>query len=324
MQVTFESDEIKKIKKERFQEIQNFPDHFTDDSIQIDKNYRYEIKNFFEISGKATFENKENIIKITPSFEVSHFTFSGKTYPLEASLCIKGNHNIQLGEVKIIEHPLAVMSAYNLALDFELEYSSFPTFDYCNRIYLENLKDNLIKKERLKYFTVKQPFGIFWEKGYCILEPDSGEKEMILDHQVSYPGTTVGNWRLISKMKPIIFNYIASARTPSFRRGEEAEKFYQIGLAGGLKDYPFTLENVMLLNEDKIYNPRSNYEYSGKNYEFMSHELIDIMSWIRFPEERYGGKFCGKMTTFLFDHHKQIDMAQYFCSEEGRKNLEWE
>jgi hypothetical protein len=48
------------------------------------------------------------------------------------------------------------------------------------------------------------------------------------------------------------------------------------------------------------------------------------MSWIRFPEERYGGKFCGKMTTFLFDHHKQIDMAQYFCSEEGRKNLEWE
>ncbi|TGM52797.1 UDP-3-O-acyl-N-acetylglucosamine deacetylase [Leptospira adleri] len=314
MQIHKTNQTISEFKKNRFPEIAHFPKHFVEDRIPIDVRNSYTIREEFSVKGISTLENQPSTIRVKPaSGSFSKFSHSQKTLELKPEFCIKGNHNIQLGEVKIIEHPIALQSAFGLYLDFELEKPSFPTFDFCDQIYLEGLEKNLQKIGEVPPITVSKPFAVSWEKGYCILEPDSGDQKLILDHQVSYPGVTVGNSRILTEMTPEIFSYIASARTTAFRPGEEAEKFYRIGLAGGLKDYPFTLENVILLNEEKIFNPREKFTHEGKNYEFLAHELIDILAWLRFVEEEYKGRFVGKMTTFLFDHHKQIDIARFVC-----------
>ncbi|TGK22844.1 UDP-3-O-acyl-N-acetylglucosamine deacetylase [Leptospira stimsonii] len=305
---------ISELKNTRFPEIDQFPNHFLDDRFPIDVQNSYTVQKEFSVIGVSTLENQSSTIRVKPSSgSFSKFSYAQKTLELRPEYCIKGNHNIQLGEIKIIEHPIALQSAFGLYLDFELEKSSFPTFDFCDQVYLDGLDNNLQKIGEVPLITVARPFAMSWEKGYCILEPDEGDRKLILDHQVSYPGTTVGNSRIRTEMTPEIFSFIASARTTAFRPGEEAEKFYQIGLAGGLKDYPFTLENVILLNEEKIFNPREKFAHEGKNYEFLAHELIDILAWIRFLEEEYKGRFVGNMTTFLFDHHKQIDIAQFVC-----------
>ncbi|AOP34929.1 UDP-3-O-(3-hydroxymyristoyl)glucosamine N-acyltransferase [Leptospira tipperaryensis] len=315
MQIHTTLQTISELKKNRFPEIDRFPKHFVEDRFPIEVKNSYTIQKEFSVKGVSTLENQPSTIRVKPfSGAFSKFSHSQKTLELKPEFCIKGNHNIQLGDVKIIEHPIALMSAFGLYLDFDLEKSSFPTFDFCDQVYLDGIANNLRVIGEVPPITVAKPFVMSWEKGYCILEPDEGNLKLILDHQVSYPGSTVGNSRITTELTPEIFSYIASARTTAFRPGEEADKFYQIGLAGGLKDYPFTLENVILLNEERIFNPREKFAHEGKNYEFLAHELIDILAWIRFVEEEYKGRFFGKMTTFLFDHHKQIDIAQFVCN----------
>ncbi|XDD49479.1 UDP-3-O-acyl-N-acetylglucosamine deacetylase [Leptospira sp. WS92.C1] len=314
MQISTDSQKISELKQSRYPNSLRFPEHFKDKSYAFFSGESYTISKPFVLQGISTLENKLSTIIVKPAFgafsKFSHLQFS---QDLKPEFCIKGNHNIQLGEVKIIEHPIALMSAFGFYLDFDLEQPSFPTFDFCDQVYLDGIRDNFQKIGDIPCFTVKKSFVIIWEKGYCILEPDDGDQILSLDHQVSYPGDTVGNARIKADMSPQLFAYIASARTTAFRSGVEAEKFYQIGMTGGLKDYPFTLENVILLNEEKIFNPREKFESQGLNYEFLAHELIDILAWIRFVEEEYKGRFVGKMTTYLFDHHKQIDIAQFVC-----------
>ncbi|TGL62369.1 UDP-3-O-acyl-N-acetylglucosamine deacetylase [Leptospira sarikeiensis] len=310
--------EIKDLISERNPKILNLPNQFSKNT-DIDPDYSYTIQKEFEVEGKATFENKLSKVKVSPTEAgKSSFSWNGKKYDLESEYCIKGNHNIQLGEVKVIEHPLAWMLAYGLYADFSLVESSFPTFDYCDRVYLDGSSNNLKKLEKRKKISVSSPFSLVWEKGYCIIEPSENGEDLILDHQVDYPGTTVGRSRILTEFTPEKFSFFGDARTTAFRAKKDAENFYQIGLAGGLKDYPFTLENVLLLDEDKIYNPREKFidPDSGYNFEFMCHEIIDIVSWLRFVEEKYNGRFVGKMTTFLFDHHKQIDIAGFVSNPE--------
>ncbi|EMK01688.1 MULTISPECIES: UDP-3-O-acyl-N-acetylglucosamine deacetylase [unclassified Leptospira] len=319
MKVLTQISEIKDLVSDRNPEILSLPEEFSQET-EVDPEYSYTIQKEFQVQGKATFENKESIIKVSPIQNGrSGFSWNGIRYDLDSRKCIKGNHNIQLGEVKVIEHPLAWMLAFGIYADFTLTESSFPTFDFCDRVYMVHSKGNLKKLGERKKISVSSPFALVWEKGYCVLEPSVQESQgLVIDHQVEYPGTTVGKSRIVTELTAENFSYFGDARTTAFRNKKDAESFYQIGLAGGLKDYPFTLENVLLLDEDKIYNIRDKFQdsRSGYNYEFICHELIDIISWLRFVEEKYEGKFFGKMTTFLFDHHKQIDIAQFSCDPE--------
>ncbi|TGJ98560.1 UDP-3-O-(3-hydroxymyristoyl)glucosamine N-acyltransferase [Leptospira langatensis] len=316
MQVLTSPSQILDLKQSRNPKILSLPDSFRKET-GIDKDSSYTLQKGFTVEGKATFENKPSQVSISPKQNgKSTFSWNGKSYDLDPGKCIKGNHNIQLGEVKVIEHPLAWMLAFGLYADFSLEEASLPTFDYCDRVYMEGAKDNLKEIGKRNPISVSSPFALVWEKGYCIIEPSEDNKFMI-DHQVAYPGETIGNSRIEMEFNSEVFSFFGDARTTAFRTKKDAENFYQIGLAGGLKDYPFTLENVLLLDEDKIYNPREKFVHEGYNYEFLCHEIIDIVSWLRFAEEEYEGRFVGRMTTFLFDHHKQIDIAQFVCDREG-------
>ncbi|PJZ64767.1 UDP-3-O-(3-hydroxymyristoyl)glucosamine N-acyltransferase [Leptospira wolffii] len=317
-QVFTESERIGDLIRTRNPEFRELPDFFIGKVEVPDQNFSYTLSSEFTVSGKATFENKDSKIRVSPALgKRSSFTFGDRRYELDPSLCHKGNHNIQLGEIKIIEHPLAWLLAFGIYADFELSESSFPTFDYCDLPYIEGMRGNLRKGSERPKISVSNPFAMVWEKGYCILEPGDSDF-LVLDHQVAYPGNTIGNARIRMEFRPETFSYFADARTTAFRTKKDAEGFYQLGLAGGLKDYPFTLENVLLLDEEKIYNPRKKYfdPVTNFDYEFLCHEAIDIASWLRFVEEEYQGRFVGRMTTFLFDHHKQIDIAKFACDRE--------
>lgn len=250
--------EIGGLLEDRNRSILGLPDYFTDSTLIVEPGNSYTVEKAFTIEGKATFENKNSLVKISPAAgNRSSFSWDGKKFPLNAADCIKGNHNIQLGDVKVIEHPLAWMLAFGVYVDIETTESSLPTFDFCDRPYLDGLTGNLRIIAPRKTISVSKPLALVWEKGYCVVEPPENSKEseqLIIDHQVSYPGNSIGNARIKTVFEPHSFAYYCDARTTAFRTKSEAEKFYQVGLAGGLKDYPFTLENVLLLDEERIYN----------------------------------------------------------------------
>lgn len=320
MNIETSLDRIKEIKSERFQTITPEPETFKDDRLKLKKDKSYSIINDSIINGISSFENKPIQIQLSsPSSEIPTFGFQNKKLPLIPSLTIKGQHNIQLGEIKIIEHPISVMTALNVNMDLTLSEASFPTFDYCNKPYIDALENNLKETGDAKFFTVKQPFAGVFEKGYFIIEPDEGQKSLLVDHQVSYPGTSIGNSRIQVEISPEFYTFLCDARTPAFRPKEETKKNFEIVKNKLIKDYPITTENVLFVDEDTIYNPRTKFDFNGINHEFMMHELIDIIAFLKFVDVKYSGKFVGRLTTFLFDHHKQIDAANFMCSDEMEK-----
>lgn len=320
MNITTDLNKIKELKSERSTTILPIPDSFTDNRLGLKKTKSYSIVNPSIIEGISSFENKRIQITLNPpASDTPSFSYKEQTLQLVPNLTIKGQHNIQLGEIKIIEHPISVMTALNVNMDFHLTEASFPTFDYCNKPYIDALFNNVRETGNTTFFTTKQPFAGIFEKAYFIIEPDEGRNSLLVDHQVSYPGTSIGNSRIQVEITPEFYTFLCDARTPAFRPKEETKKNFEIVKNKLIKDYPITPENVLFVDEDTIYNPRDKFLYNGINYEFMMHELIDIIAFLKFVDVKYSGKFVGRLTTFLFDHHKQIDAANFMCSDEMEK-----
>ena len=314
---------LKESLAERYSAMLPVDDRFYDSLLGIDGDYVYRLEGEHEVKGRSAFGDKEMSVKFFQKKDVlPRIKYNEQTYPLESRYAGQGEHNIKLGEVRVIEHVLAMLTALNLNLDFELSESSFPLLARCNREYLEVMTGKLIRGEATRYFTVKEPVGGFFgetQEGYFILEPDEGERKLIIDHQVSYPGLSVGLQRLRVPMTPELFTGISGARTPSFRSPEETDKILddirENRAKGRESVYGIGPENVLFVTPEKIYNPRVEYDYRGVNYEFMFHELMDITAWLKFVDLTYGGKFVGRMTTYRFDHHAQVDAARFVCED---------
>jgi hypothetical protein len=141
-----------------------------------------------------------------------------------------------------------------------------------------------------------------------------------VDHQVSYPGTSIGEQRIVFDLTTARFLWFCSARTPNFSRGPEARRFYDMAVAGTTGPYPFTPRNVLFCDENQIFNPLARFDTAGRNLEFILHEILDMIAFLKFIEVAHGGdggKFVGRLTTFYFDHHRQVDALQAFCAAPG-------
>lgn len=318
---------LRALKSERHREVLSVPDHFFDDSygVQVDRRYSLADGDQASVKGIASFENRPVTIRMRkPRGPWPTIGCRGLSMPLHSEYAIKGTHNIQLGQVKIIEHVLAMMTALNLDVDFLLSRPSFPTFDYCNRPFLDALRNRLVDQGPVRRFTVRRPFAGVFDRGYFILEPPAkkdSDRTLVMDHQITYPGKAVGNQRIVAAITPELFSYICGARTTSFR--PETKRIYWLTRLGIARlRYPVTTRNILFADAHRIYNPRSRFDArnadiangaSTANYEFICHELMDVMAWIKFLEVRYEGKFVGRLTTHFFDHHRQVEAARYVC-----------
>ena len=304
---------LRALNAERHRKVLPVPENFRDASYGIRADRRYSLSREVQVRGVASFENRPLTIRMRP---VRGFMPTigcrGLNLPLRSEHAVKGAHNIQLGEVKIIEHVLAMMTALNLDVDFLLSRPSFPTFDHCNRPFLEAARGHFVDQGPAKLFTVRRPFGGIFDRGYFMLEPADGERTLVMDHQISYPGTAVGDQRIVAAITPEFFSYICGARTTSFR--PETRRIYWLTRLGIARlKYPVTVHNILFADAHKLYNPRTWFDAGGINYEFICHELMDVMAWIRFLEVQQNGKFVGRLTTFFFDHHRQVDAARFVC-----------
>lgn len=326
MRIETRSKELRALLSQRHANPLQPPEFFRDPGISLDRKHRYSLAAPFTVEGMASFENKPMRIQVLPWSDRSPeearllghhpgFRYDGRMLPLKTEHARKGAHNIQLGDIKIIEHVLAFLLALGIEADFEVSLPSFPTYDDCNRPFLDGAKPLLRPTGKAKYFTVKRPFaGIFDNGGYFVLEPDDGDHRFVMDHQVSYPGETVGNQRIVAEITPAFFAYICDARTTSFR-GDTKRIYWLARLGIARWFYPVTTRNILFVDPRKIYNPRAKFSAGGVNFEFICHELMDVMAWLKFAEAKYNRRFAGKLTTFLFDHHRQVDAAQYVCED---------
>lgn len=307
---------IEKLKRSRLERFLPLPDRFYRKTL-FKKGRMYGLETSSTVEGTASFENRPVAIRLSPmQSALPRFSSQDHSMSLDPGHCIRGAHNIQLGEIKIIEHIISLMSAMNLRFDVSLTEPSFPTFNECNLPFLRAIEDNVKDIGPAAFFTVKKPFGLLFEKGYVLLEPDDGSRNLRVDHQIEYPGRSIGKQRIEAVISPEFYSFLCSARTPSFRSAEETAKNVELLKSGVKIDYPVSLDNVLFVDPGKIHNPRSVFVEGKVNYEFMMHELIDITAWLMFVELKFRGKFAGKMTTLFFDHHAQIDAAQFVCGEE--------
>ena len=315
MQIETSTAAIRKLKADRHTEILPVPDSFVDHSTGVRVDRRYGLREPVLVRGRSSFENRRSTIEMRGRRgPFPTIGYRGLNRPLHAEHAIKGEHNIQLGDVKIIEHVLALSLAMNLDVDFSLSQPSFPTFDYCNRPFLDGAKDRLVDLGAVRRFTIKRAFAGIFDKGYFILEPAESARQstLVMDHQISYPGQAVGNQRIVADITPELFAFLCSARTTSFR--PETKKIYWLTRLGIARfKYPVTVHNILFADAHKLYNPRKRFDGPAANYEFIFHELMDVMAWLRFLEVKHDGKFVGRLTTFYFDHHKQVDAARYVC-----------
>ena len=320
MKIERKRNAIKNIKEDRARGVLVVPDEFRDERLDLKPSRTYTLTEPVTVTGVSSHEKEPMTIVLGPQAEkLPRFRLKNEardeTLPLTADHLREGTHNMQLGDIKIIEHPLAMLTALNLELDFTLSEASFPTFDYCDRPYLDAIAGKLAPAGDTRFFTVKSPFAGAFEQGYFILEPDEGERRLVVDHQVSYPGKSVGTQRIVTEMTSEFFAYLCDARTPAYRKREDAEGMLTELRENPEKYAPYSLENVLLVDEDRFYNPREKFLHRGVNYEFMMHELIDVTAWLKLVDVRYGGKFVGRLTCFLFDHAKQIAAARFVCTD---------
>lgn len=306
---------IHRLKMERHSEIFSFPDKFVDALPELPVTKRHTISEPVEIDGIGSFSNQPLRIRLSPCADGRpYMAHNGTQLPLDVNHVTTGLHNIQLGEIKIIEHPLALMHALRLDVNIELTVPDFPTFDECDGPYLDAVRTRLQPVDSVPVITVAHPVAVRFERGYFIMEPDQGNQELWIDHQITYPGKSIGTRRIQLALTPDRFAFLCRARTPSFRSTEETAQIYQLARQKAIADYPITDQNVLFVDPDQIHNPRARYDHEGFNYEFLLHEVIDIIAWIKLVEVYYGGNFVGRLTTHFFGHPEQVEAARLFCS----------
>lgn len=286
------------------------PEHFTAD-VDWDPGIVWTVRKPLSVEGTATFENAP--VRITfypqkgsrPMFYLEDGKSRGRA--LRPRNLIHGTNNIQLGPIKIIEHPIALMHALNLDVDIGITLSSFPTFDDCNGPFLDALLHHVRKtRRRASHFTVAAPVAFRFETGYCLIEPD--DRALFIDHEIDYPGV-LGRQRIQVEINPQFFFFLARARTPSFRSVQETDDIIRGARAGALP-FPVSESNVLFADVNGLRNPRESFEWNGHNYEFILHELIDVMAFLKIVESELGGRFRGKLTTYRYGHEQQIEVAQ--------------
>lgn len=308
---------IEVLKGGRLKQLTPIPPHFQDLAFELTPGRRRTIASPRTISGISSFEAQPLTIHLSPCHDGKPaLHYAGERIPIEAGQAGKGQHNIELGGVKIIEHPLSVMVGMQVDFDIAIDQPSFPTLDYCNREYIDALRDNLVDLGPRRTVTLERAVALEFERGYCLLEPDESGA-LTIDHQISYPGATVGERRYQAKITPPFYAFLAAARTPSFRPGGESKKNFELVRAGQTGGFPITVENVLFVDENEYYNPRPEFDWHGLNYEFLLHEIIDIIAWIKLVEINEQAAVSMRMTTAFFDHHAQIDAARC-CVERVR------
>ncbi|MCB1327027.1 MAG: UDP-3-O-acyl-N-acetylglucosamine deacetylase [Spirochaetales bacterium] len=314
MKLVTDSTAIAELKAHRHAAILEMPPHFRAPVPGFEQGRRYVPDRPVDVQGVSSFENQPVRIRLSPPGSATPvFSWNEASWELKSENLKLGEHNIQLGDIKIIEHPIALMSALNVDFDISMDQSSFPTFERCDLPYLHALQDNLRDAGQWPWVTVNKAFALTFEEGYVILEPERERPYLTVDHQIRYPGSAIGTQRLVTEITAERFAFFGQARTPSFRSREETLQILEMAKAGLIKDFPVSPENIFFVDPEHIHNPRPEFEHNGHNYEFMLHELIDITSWLKLVDLRFRAKFVARMTSFLFGHGPQIEAARFLC-----------
>ena len=319
MQVTERKSEIRELTRGR-SEVIPVPEHFRA-PVDWNPDHIWTVRKPLLIEGTSTFENQPSRITFYPQkgSRPMFYLEDGKSRgrALRARNLVHGANNIQLGPIKIIEHPIALMLALNLDVDIGINTSSFPTFDECNGPFLDALYHHVRKtRRRASHFTVSKTVALRFDAGYCILEPE--QKSLWMDHEIDYPGV-LGRQRVVVEITPQFFFFLARARTPSFRSVQETDEIIAKSRAGALP-FPVSESNVLFADVNGLRNPREVFDWNDHNYEFIFHELIDVLAFLKILESELGGRFRGRLTTLRFGHEQQIQAAKYLVSQEFQKS----
>lgn len=304
--------EAQTLRDKRIPESQAFklPESWCDSRFaRFDLGKLYSVKNPVRIAGISTFGNNPMEIQVSQqSSAVPSFgRMEGKIRPAIANSVSQGKNNIRIGDISIIEHALSLTPGIGLAADYRLDAESFPSFNRGILELLEQVEPQIIYTGEALFTTVKEPLVYqFKNGGYVIFEPDDGSHKLIIDHQVSHPHNAIGKQRVIFEVKPETFAYIAEARTISYGIRTEISKI--LNKITGLSRLPFTslgLENVVFAERNEFLNSNPKFDYYGKNWEALMHEVIDKLA----PIGMLPGRFVGRVTTFLTNHAKDIEAA---------------
>lgn len=326
------------------------PDRFHDGSLGIRRDMHYTLARPATLpESRSTFWNLPISVRVLPHADPSVPTevrSNGHAVPCTIDRVTTKMHNIEVTDgtagVGILEHPNAVQTALGVDMDMDVSTLknsklrrflqgcglaspsiSLPTNADCNQPYLEALRGNLVPVGGARYVTVSEPVGFrFAQDSYVILAPDEGNHELVVDQQIDYPAVpAVGRQRMRATMTPEFFSFIASARTPA---AQTRARLVQLVHGLGMNHFPYSslgMSNVLLVTKEGIANPNPKFSEGGRDYEFMCHELIDKIGWLKFVEIAYGKRFVGSMTLSRTSHAHEVEVARALCGTEGAMGM---
>lgn len=273
------------------------------------------------IRGRTVFLDRPVEIRIEPAkAPVTRFGVNGDLVTATPDSLKTEFRNFSVGGVKVAEHPMALATALGLRADFNLSRGSFPNFNEGMAEVLKAIRPKLVDLGPAKLITVSEPIAIVFNGGsYVIFEPDTGERQLVLDHQFSHPKNVLKDQRILVTLGSQLFAYFADARTPSFGFKTLIAKG-ALKLLGLPRIFPtsLTLDNVIYADTDRFLNPNAKYDIDGINREPLFHELIDKMGPLAALGGLEGARFVGKVTFKGTNHSRDIaaiNVIKHFLTE---------
>ena len=235
-----------------------------------------------------------------------------------------GKHNIRVGDIQFCEHYLSLLSIFNLQLDCHLSHSTFPLSTEMLGNFINTLQDQPLKKlGRVTKYTINKPFALKFatSPGYLLLLPAD---QLTLDHQIDYPGSSVGQQRIQLLLDQECFNYVARARTNLFTSESILRFIFFLQKKGGIPFFwsGIKKEDILFASPNRLHNRKKSFDSGDINFEFIAHEIIDILCWLKIVEIHFNCKLIVKMISHRFGHREQIATAQWFCAPDSLFNTQ--
>jgi UDP-3-O-acyl-N-acetylglucosamine deacetylase len=292
----------------------------------------YTVDEHVAVSGKSTFGDMPTKVAFDASKNgKSQIGYEGCFTEVDFQNARSGRNNIHMRiasednsirDIAVVEHALSLLPGLGLRTNISLfGGTSFPSFDDCVGVLLKSLTGHLVPCGPAQYMTVKQPVAVsFPNGGYFVLNPDEGEKKLIIDHRIDHPKNVLGKQRVLIEIDPAAYAYIACARPPSYGfRGQIFKALTvnrgQVGLprVWGLPKLGLDAKNVLIVEKKRLFNPEIRFNTGddpracGYNREALMHEVIDRLGAIALIP----GRFVGKVTTFFVGHKHELEALKY-------------
>ncbi len=292
-----------------------------------------------ELEGTTTFLPQSLSIKLLPlegeqqqflKINDRHIPYSIENVRKGIAHCLKISDH-KSGGLEIVEHLYSLLGALRLRVGIEVKANrqmtfrnwlikkltglgiSMPSFAECNGPFLDAIANAGMVKTSTVLERVSVPKTIamhFPHGGFIALEAHkSGNPHKLLRNRINYPDIpSVGSLEMQMPLDPATYAYLSTARPPAMNNWRTrwllSQDHERIPLTN------LSEENVVLVDETGIKNPKEKFKHQDFNWEYLGHEMVDKYFPWAYLEMVLGINLAGTWTCYAVSHAQELEFMK--------------